>query len=229
MTVEERVVSAKSDKELENDLIQEYIPFIISCANKSLNKFITKEDDEFSVAMSAFYEAMQKYEPDKGAYLSFARLIIKNRLTDYLRKEYRSSKAVPFSALQSVDKDGKSVEFDVEDKPKIDFDARYEIEELSYELSLFGISFFDVAKNSPKTRKTEKSCMEVIKYITENNGLAAFLKEKKYIPVKRIADDTGASKKIMERHRSYIIAMVLAASGDYEILRGYFFKGGGRI
>lgn len=228
MTVEERVTSAKSDKALENDFIREYIPFIISCANKTLNKFITQGDDEFSVAMFAFYEAMQKYEPDKGSYLSFARMIIKNRLTDYLRKEYRVNKTVPFSALQSEDKDGNRAEFDVEYVPNRDNDTRYEIEELSYELREFGISFFDVAKNAPKTRKTEKSCMEVIKYIAETDGLAAFLKEKKYIPVKQIEDALGASRKIMERHRSYIIALVLAAAGDYEILRGYFFKGGGR-
>lgn len=229
MTVEERVESAKSDKELENDLIQEYIPFIISCANKALNKFITEEDDEFSVAMSAFYEAMQKYEPDKGSYLAFARMVIRNRLTDYLRKEYRSNKTVPFSALQSEDKDGNPVEFDAEYIPNRDNDTRYEIEELSSELHEFGISFFDVARNAPKTRKTEKACMQVIRYIAENNDLTAFFKEKKYIPVKQISEATGASGKIMERHRSYIIALVLAASGDYEILRGYFFKGGERI
>lgn len=157
MTVEDKVIEAKNNSEAENILIQEYVPFILSYSNKALNRYITRNDDEFSIAIFAFHEALQKYEPSKGAFLTFARLIIKNRLTDYLRKEYRNSSVIPFSALQTNDNDGNIVEFDISDNNSHNLDAKYEIEALTYELSLFSITFFEIAHTTPKTKKHVKT------------------------------------------------------------------------
>lgn len=222
MTIEERVIEAQANPEVENLLIKEYIPFVISCANKAAGKYVTKEDDEFSVAIYAFHEAIEKYEPQKGAYLSFARLIIKNRITDYLRKEYNHREAIPFSALQTTDDDGDVIEFDIAVNELGKLDIKYEIEALNYELSGFEITFFDVAKNSPKSGKTKKECASVIRHIIDKNGMVEFIREKKYIPVKEIISDIGVNRKILERHRNYIIAVVLVMSGEYEIIQGQF-------
>lgn len=222
MTIEDRVIEAQSDGSAEDLLIREYIPFIISCANKSVGRYITREDDEFSIAIYAFHEAIEKYEPQKGAYLSFARLIIRNRLTDYLRKEYNHNETIPFSALQSTDDDGDIKEFDVAVNDLQNLDVKYEIEALNYELSHFDITFFDVSKNSPKSAKTKRSCWEVIEYILETQGMVDFIKEKKYIPAKEIISETGVNRKIIERHRNYIIAVVLVMSGEYEFIQGQF-------
>lgn len=222
MTIEERVIEAQTDSDAENLLIKEYIPFIVSCANKSIGRYITREDDEFSIAICAFHEAVVKYEPQKGAYLSFARLIIKNRLTDYLRKEYNHREAIPFSALQVTDDDGEVTDFDVAVNELGNLDIKYEIEALNSELSSFEITFFDVAKNSPKSGKTKRECRGVIKHILENSSMVEFIRAKKYIPVKEIISETGVNRKILERHRNYIIAVVLVMDGEYEIIQGQF-------
>ncbi len=222
MTVEDKVIEAKNNSEAENILIQEYVPFILSCSNKALNRYITRNDDEFSIAIFAFHEALQKYEPSKGAFLTFARLIIKNRLTDYLRKEYRNSSVIPFSALQTNDNDGNIVEFDISDNNSHNLDAKYEIEALTYELSLFSITFFEIAHTTPKTKKTRQNCILAIRYILSDKSLIDLIKDKKYIPAKQIIDGTHISRKILERHRNYIIAAVLIMTGDYEIMQEYF-------
>ncbi len=40
-------------------------------------------DDEFSVGLMAFYEALEKYNEARGDFLSFARLVIDSRIKDY--------------------------------------------------------------------------------------------------------------------------------------------------
>lgn len=222
MTIEERVIEAQENSDAENLLIKEYIPFIISCATKAVGRYITREDDEFSIAIYAFHEAIVKYAPQKGAYLTFARLIIKNRLTDYLRKEYSHKETIPFSALQTTDDGGEIIEFDVSVNELQNLDIKYEIEALSYELKSFDITFFDVSKNAPKSGKTKKSCIEVINYILGSQDMISVIREKKYIPVKEIVSNTSANRKICERHRNYIIAVVLVMDGEYEIIQGQF-------
>ncbi|MGN0182326.1 MAG: sigma-70 family RNA polymerase sigma factor [Candidatus Ornithomonoglobus sp.] len=222
MTIEDRVAQSQSSKDAENELIREYVPFILSCANKALGRYITHEDDEFSVAILAFYEAMQKYSQDKGAFLPFARMVIKRRLVDYLRQEYRQKEVVPFSSLQSIDDDNNTIEFEIADIRENGCDARYEIETLTYELKKLGISFFDVAKNSPKSKKTKTGCAAAIRYILSDAALQKTVKEKGYIPSKLITETFGINRKLLERHRNYIIAVVLVMSGDYEIIREYF-------
>lgn len=217
MNIEERVINARHDKTEENNLIGEYLPFILSCANKALGRCVTREDDEFSIALSAFYEAMQRYEPEKGIFLSFARLTIRSRLTDYLRKEYRRNKEIPFSSLVS---DGET-SFDIEaDAPSND--ARYEIEELTSELKAFGISFFDVSGSSPKTQKTKRDCLSAVRYIISDKKIIENIKTKKYIPAAQVSSGAGIKTKILERHRSYIIAVTLIMTGEYELIQEYF-------
>lgn len=218
MTVEERVKQSHTDKDVENELIREYIPFILSCSNKTLNRYITREDDEFSIAIFAFYTAMQNYNEEKGAFLTFARTVIKNRLTDYLRKEYKESRGIPFSAV-SVAED---IEFDIEAPQMTDYDTRYEIEALSFELRKYEISFFDIAANSPKAKKTHDQCNRVIAYILQNPLILNMLKDKKHLPAKQLRESCGVKEKLLERHRCYIIAATLIMDGEYEIIREYF-------
>ncbi|HAK42826.1 MAG TPA: hypothetical protein DCM59_09170, partial [Clostridium sp.] len=57
----------------------------MKCTSKITRKYITKSDDEWSVSLRAFVQAIQGYELNKGNFLSFAELIIRRRLIDYLR------------------------------------------------------------------------------------------------------------------------------------------------
>lgn len=61
-----------------------------------------------------------------------------------------------------------------------------------------------------------------IRYILSDKSLIDLIKDKKYIPAKQIIDGTHISRKILERHRNYIIAAVLIMTGDYEIMQEYF-------
>jgi RNA polymerase sigma factor len=44
---------------------------------------------------------------------------------------------------------------------------------------------------------------------------------KKYLPVAEIEKDMKLPRKLIERFRKYIIAVVIIATGDYEYIRDY--------
>lgn len=81
------VYEAKDDMQKADDLIRDYIPFIRSEASKCISRFCTEQDDEFSIAMIAFHEAILCYEHDRGAFLSYAATLIRNRIIDFQRKK----------------------------------------------------------------------------------------------------------------------------------------------
>ena len=72
MALEDRILHAANDKAERGEIIIEYTGYILSCASKVLKKHITTDDDAFSIAIIAFDEAITKFSPEKGSFLSFA-------------------------------------------------------------------------------------------------------------------------------------------------------------
>ena len=57
----------KIEKENLEGLIKEHMPFLIRTVSEFTGRYVsTENDDEFSVALAAFAEAVEKYEPERG-------------------------------------------------------------------------------------------------------------------------------------------------------------------
>ena len=146
MNMEDRVLLARDDDYVRNELIKEYKNFILSSTGITLGRKVTEEDDACSVAMLAFNEAIDKFDESKGKFLSFAGICIRARLNDWLRKEYRQNeRIIPFSSIGSNDED--EPEFDVEDPRAEISDAAIEIECVRDELEKYKISFFELPQH----------------------------------------------------------------------------------
>jgi RNA polymerase sigma factor len=100
--IDEKVIDAKKNTEILEELIKEYEHFMLSCAAKTSGHYIDKSDDEWSVALLAFYEAVQSYEIDKGRFLIYARMLIRSRLIDYFRAQNRHFGQVSLELVQEV-------------------------------------------------------------------------------------------------------------------------------
>ena len=222
MELEQRVEDAKLNKEQKEEIIRDYAKFIRARASNTMNRIITEQDDEYSVALIAFNEALDTYDRTKGNFLAFAALVIRNRLLNYERTENRHKNSVPFSSLGSWDEEGNELEFDIEDTNTRTTDAALEIQSLAEELKEFQISFFELTKASPKSKKTKTACNAVVRYLLSSPVLICKLKEKKSIPSKLIKENVKVNDKLLERHRKYIITACIVLSGDYEILAEYF-------
>lgn len=94
-TLEQQVLLAKEDEGVLETLIEERKDWILKCASASVHHDVTDSDDEWSVTLWAFHEAVRFYRPEKGNFLSFADLVISRRLTDFLRSEGRREGELP--------------------------------------------------------------------------------------------------------------------------------------
>lgn len=228
MITADKIEQAKSDVAVRENLIREYSHFICSCASKSAGHFVDKSDDIYSEALIAFDNALTSYDRSKGNFNSFAKTVIHNRISDYFKKQNRHCNIVPFSSLAVQNDNGEYVDFDPEDKNAEISDTAIEIFSLKQELKIFDIDFFDLPSASPKSSKTRKACMEIVKYITGNQSLLDSFYKSKTLPVKAILSDLNVNKKIPERHRKYIIMGVLITAGKYEVLLSYLDPEKGR-
>jgi len=216
MELEKRVINSSSDKNKRSEIIIEYTNFILSSASKVLKRQITTEDDVFSVALIAFDEAMVKFDEKKGSFLSFASLVIRNRIADHLRKEMKHSGSLPFSSLSHDDGEGEELTFEVSDTRNSLTDAALEMRFLSHELEAYKINLEDIYKSMPTYASTRAACMRIALHIAGSGELTRILKAKKTLPVKRLISELGVNEKILERYRKYIIAAVIILIGEYE-------------
>ncbi|MDS0528230.1 hypothetical protein NNC19_21315 [Clostridium sp. SHJSY1] len=80
------VIKAQKDKRIHDKLIAENEFFITKIASRGFNRYITKSDYEWAIALNAFNETVKNYKLEKGSFYSLAKLIIKRRIVDYLGK-----------------------------------------------------------------------------------------------------------------------------------------------
>jgi len=224
--IDENVLQAQQDKQYLEEFIKEYEVFILHTAHKGAGQYITKRDDQWSVALSAFHEAVKSYNFDKGAFLSFAETVIKRRLYDYSRKESRHDCEVlidSYTLENDQDVEDASIKFEVMKKTadSQESDAKLEIQMISETLKEYGITFLELSDTSPKAGKTKLACGIAVRYLVQNPLLLTEMRKTKTLPLKIIEKNKKLPRKVLERHRKYIIAGAEIISGDYPILSEY--------
>ena len=223
-----RVGLPKTDKNAADLLISDYLPFIKSETAKFIKRAPDKSDDELSIAMFAFYEAIHNYSKLRGSFLKFAALNIKNRLIDYYRKEKKNTENI---SLNTTDEEDKTELIDSIGDIRDDFRenemreaTRLEITELYAQLEAFGVSFEDIAENSPKQRRTLDICGRAVRYARNNPEILSDFLRTKRVPIAALAEGADVERKTLERHRRYLVAMLLICTNGYEIIRGHIMQ-----
>ena len=224
--IDKKAVEAKEDKNNIETFLKEYEGFILKAAYKATGRYITKSDDQWSVSLSAFNEAVYAYSYDKGSFLSFSEIVIKRRLYDYIKKQSKHFCEVainPHVFESNGDEEDVNIMQEVMQKVSVreDNDARLEIEAMSEILKEYGFSFFDLAEVSPKAKKTKTVCAKAIVYLTQNTILLNEMRRTRMLPLKTIENNLKLPRKLLERHRKYIIAGAEIMAGDYPILFEY--------
>lgn len=225
-----RVQAARTDPEAADALIRQYMGFIRAETAKFIKRApIDGQDEELSIAMLAFYEAILGYEQNRGAFLSYASRGIRNRMIDHYRKEKKHAKVISLHApLQDEDDDISKLDRLEDPKNEIEAShrraaAREEIEEFEQKLGEFGITFSEIADNCPRQERTLASCQRVLAAAKLHPEIFDILLESKKLPISSLAEKSGTDKKTLERHRKYLIAVLLAFTNGYEIIRGHLY------
>ena len=66
--IDQAVSLLTSNSQKLNEFIFKHDFFILKTASKTAKRYISKDDDEYSIALYAFYDAINKYNINKGAF-----------------------------------------------------------------------------------------------------------------------------------------------------------------
>ena len=221
-----RVAAAKSDVKQADALIRSYTPYIRAEASRTLGRFCTHQDDAFSIAMMAFNEAILSYQESRGGFLAYAALLIRSRLIDQQRREARQGEALSLDSPVSED-DSRTLGETLPDPADPIAAAqqrdatRQEILELAGVMRGFGVSFADVADNTPRQQRTLEACAAAIRCAGQDKALLEKFLHTQKLPLRQLAAAAGVERKTLERHRQYLVAMLLIQTNGYEIMRGH--------
>ncbi|MEW5935135.1 MAG: sigma factor, partial [Bacillota bacterium] len=88
-------------------LLRGYQPFALRVAAEARGRFVGPSSEEAATALLALNEAIDSYRPDRGvSFLAFCAAVIKRRLIDHYRRQSRSAREVPLSALEEENEEG---------------------------------------------------------------------------------------------------------------------------
>ena len=225
-----RVLAAKRDQRLADDLVRDYLPFIKSETAKFLGRSPQQgRDDELGIAMFAFHEAVMAYDRARGAFIPLAATSIRNRLIDFARRERRHADVLSLDERRSTsdDEDERTIvetvasERDEIGERQTREASRREIAEFVARLSDFGLTLLDVSENCPKQERTLAACQRVLCHARQAPELLERLEKTGKLPVAELAAGSGVERKTIERHRRYLVAALLAFTNGFEIIRGH--------
>jgi RNA polymerase sigma factor len=185
-------------------------------------------DDELSIALMAVNEAIDRYREERQVpFLAFARLLVKSRLTDYLRREARGPLLLDNEETAAALEASRAREEHWAHEAALEREE--EIKEFNSLLSSFGISFAELVKCSPKHSDTRRALLQAARRLSAHEDLMGNLLRTKRLPVLELAKLTGVHPKTLERGRKYIIAVALIwhHCADFLYLCSYLQPGAG--
>lgn len=221
---EENLILVREDEEARNSFISRYKPFIASFTSECTHRYVTYGvDDELSIALLAFNEAIDRFN-GKGNFLLYAKLVIKTRLIDYVKSSaYRENKNS--FALYTEEDDEiealKDTAVDIYNKEYENSIRIMEIQEFNKKLAVFNITFMDLVKVSPKHLITRKLIHSLISDLLSNHDLVTKIMETHVLPLKEIEKNYLIPRKKMESYRKYIIAVIVLANSEFDTLKEF--------
>lgn len=232
--IRQTIVQVQQGQEsLREGTIKKYIPFILKAASRTCKRYVRYGvDDEVSIALMAFNEAITKYDTNQnGSFFSFAENVIRRRIIDYFRKNKTYSKEIPLSLITEEHSEQEySVLFDKmtwEKVKELHFEEeindmrRQEILAYQRKLGEYGITLNELVQISPKHHDARCTAFKIAKIICHDENLLTYLQTKKALPLKDLEEKVAVSRKTMERQRKYIIALSIIMMNRFYFLEEY--------
>ncbi|MBX6394119.1 MAG: RNA polymerase sigma factor SigI [Alicyclobacillaceae bacterium] len=218
------------DTGVRDQILRQYLPFVAKSASRASSRYISRgEDDEFSIALAAFNEAIDRYDDTRGSsFLGFADTVIRRRLIDYFRSKEMRVRDIPMAEFEVEDENEHTynrieIQKSLESYRihEAEVARKEEIERYCAWLAEFGITLEELVDLSPKHADARWNAVQVAKVIASNPKFTEYLIQKKSLPLKELMQEVQVSRKTLERQRKYIIAIALILIGDFEMLREY--------
>lgn len=214
------------DKDLNtnrDEFIEESKKFIYAVTAKICKRNLQWEnDDELSIALIAFNKACESYDQYKGNFFSYSKVLIKNALIDYFRKN-SNNPYLTFddenSQLEYMDAKNSITSYELEQE---NLKRGEEIIAFNKELQGFSLSFEVLANSSPTHKDTKDNLLNLAFICSKEPSILEYIYKSKMLPIKQICLLTNSNRKLIEKWRRYILALILIFSNEeYSYIRSY--------
>lgn len=227
-SVNQLACTAAGNVRVREELIEGNEQLILRTASRVCRRYVSKSDDEWSVALEAFSRAVDVYREDRGDFLPFAQMLIRRALVDHFRTLRHSGSEVPVpphvlagEGTPEEDPEGAYLAVVRQSQAAEDRSAREEIEAANELLQGYGFRFYDLAGRAPAQARTKTDCACAVRWLLANPEAMARLKREKKLPIRAITAGSGVSRKTLDRYRNYLIMAALILDGDFPLIARY--------
>ncbi|MDR0409773.1 MAG: hypothetical protein LBH18_05190 [Spirochaetaceae bacterium] len=223
--LQERLELARTDPRALNSLLRDYMPFVRKCLSAVFFKDGDRRNNT-AEAMLAFIHSVKTYKPENGAFIPYARIVIRNRLINAALKEAAINKTFfAVSICKDDDETGGQWEleaarrqYEIAEERKA---LKIEIQAVNTEFGRWGFALPDLVKACPKQTRSRRTCGMIARKALENRQLIAEMTQKHTLPIKQLAALSRCPQKTLEKYRRYIVALIVIMEGDYPYLRAF--------
>ena len=209
------LISVKNgDPLIRENLISSHKVFIARVSSKACGRYLTWDnDDELSIALLAFNEAIDSFDPDGGtSFHSFVQMVIRRRLVDHFRKEGKHQH-LSLTPMDLEDKELSRYDLDTsleqyQENENQEFLAQV-LEHFVRVLCDYNVTLDDLIRNSPKHRERKQILTRAALALSNSPELMAQLQTHRLLPIKELELLTGIKRKALEKGRKYLIALAL--------------------
>lgn len=212
------------DNLLRNDFIDKYKPFILKTISSVTGNYIdTENSDEYSIGLSAFNEAIDCFDESKGVmFFKFCSLVIKRRVSDYIRHNKKHNKVLPFTYFEDGDDNSfEQTHLSATNDDLSTFEFSDEAKSFEKKLNELGIKLEDLVRSAPKHKDSKALCLKIAKAIADNKECFSKLEKTGIIQKSELIKTLKINKKTIERNRIFIIAAALIIGNGFYLLRDF--------
>ena len=212
------------DEQLRNQFIADSIPEIKHWVRRITRSFFIEQEDEFSIALEGFNQAINRYSSKMDVpFYSYANMVIKHRLYDWIRSQKSHRQAIPFSDCDLAD--GEPIEDHLSDPKSEQVSQDLEINEsllhMELQLEQFGFTISGATADFPKHQDSQAFCIRIARQLSGDESLFAHLLLTRRLPGAELARRCQASVKTIEKNRSSIILLTLLMRSDLQVIQSY--------
>lgn len=212
------------DDELREQFITVNVPFIKRVVRHITHLFFVEQADEFSIALEAYNEAIDHYKVDgEVPFEPYARLLIKNRLFDWMRRQKHVQGHLSLSDSDSDDglnlaerlADPKS------DHVQQDLEFAESMDHLQLQLQLFGLNLTRMINTFPKHQDSRLLCIRIARQLSGDNALYIKFMQTRRLPCAELSRRCSIPLKTIEKNRSSVILLTLLLHSELQVIQSY--------
>jgi RNA polymerase sigma factor len=212
------------DNGLREQFIMDNVPFIKRVVRQVTHSFFVEQEDEYGIALEAFNQAINHYKTSgEVLFESYARLVIKNRLLDWIRRQKQSPAMLSLSDCDS--EEGIALAERLADPKSNQFQQNLEFEEamvqLQLQMQLFGLNLTGLTDKFPRHQDSRLRCIRIARQLSEESALYQNLMQTRRLPCAELARRSKVPLKTIEKNRANIILLTLLMHSDLHMINSY--------